>query len=79
MKLKYIFPLILAALVFMTSCEDEDTMTLLDEIKVSSSYVSIPVNGGSTTITVTAKDSWNLSKVVTQKDNVEWLTISKCR
>lgn len=77
MKLKYIFPLILAALVFMTSCEDEDTMTLLDEIKVSSSYVSIPVNGGSTTITVTAKDSWTLSKVVTQKDNVEWLTISK--
>jgi DNA/RNA endonuclease YhcR with UshA esterase domain len=45
-------------------------MTLLDEIQVSSSYVSIPVDGGSTSITVTAKDSW------TVENNVQWLTIS---
>lgn len=58
MKLKYIFPLIIAALAFMVSCQDEDTMTLLDEIQVSSSYVSLPVDGGSASITVTAKDSY---------------------
>ena len=76
MKLKYIFPLIIAALAFMVSCQDEDTMTLLDEIQVSSSYVSLPVNGGTASITVTAKDSYTVEKVTTDKDNVEWLTLS---
>lgn len=76
MKLNKIFPLILAILALMTSCADETTMTLLDEIQVSSSYVSIPVEGGSTSITVTAKDSWTVEKVTTDKNKVEWLTIS---
>jgi len=43
MKLKYFFPLIIAAVAFMASCDDEFSVTLLDEIQVSSSYVSIPV------------------------------------
>jgi len=76
MKLNKIFPLIFAILALMTSCADEVTMTLLDEIQVSSSYVSIPVDGGSDTITVTAKDSWTVEKVVTTKDSVKWLSIS---
>jgi hypothetical protein len=76
MKLKKIFPLFIAILALMTSCTDEETMTLLEEIQVSSSYVSIPVDGGSTTITVTAKDSWTIEKVTTVKDSVTWLTIS---
>jgi hypothetical protein len=76
MKLKYIFPLIIAALAFMVSCQDEDTMTLLDEIQVSSSYVSLPVSGGTASITVTAQDSYTVEKVTTDKDKVEWLTLS---
>ncbi len=76
MKLKKIFSLFIAILALMTSCTDEETMTLLDEIQVSSSYVSIPVDGGSTTITVTAKDSWTIEKVTTIQDSVTWLTIS---
>jgi len=76
MKLKYIFPLFIATVALMTGCEDEASVTLLDEIQVSSSYVAIPVEGGSTTITVTAHDSWTAEKVTTEKDNVEWLTIS---
>ena len=70
MKLKNIFPFFIALLALMTSCNDEETMTLLDEIQVSSSYVSIPVDGGSTSITITATDSW------TVENNVEWLTVS---
>jgi hypothetical protein len=70
MNLKKIFPFFIAILALMTSCNDEATVTLLDAIQVSSSYVSIPVEGGSTPITVTAKDSW------TVENNVEWLTIS---
>ncbi len=70
MKLKNIFPFFIAILALMTSCTEEETMTLLDQIQVSQSYVSLPVDGGSTTITVTAKDSW------TVENNVQWLTIS---
>lgn len=70
MKLKYLFPIFIALFALMTSCEDEDTVTLLKKIQVSSSYVSIPVDGGSTSITVTANDSWTVTS------NIEWLTIS---
>jgi len=70
MKLKYFFPLFIAAVTLMVSCDDEFSETLLDEIQVSSSYVSIPIAGGSTSITVTANDSW------TVENSLQWLTIS---
>ena len=76
MKLKYIFPLFIATVALMTGCDDEATVTLLDEIQVSSSYVAIPVEGGATTITVTAQDSWTAEKVITEEDSVKWLAIS---
>ena len=70
MKLKYFFPLFLAAVALMVSCNDEFSVTLLDEIQVSSSYVSIPVAGGSASITVKANDSWTVD------NSLQWLTIS---
>jgi hypothetical protein len=70
MKLKYFFPIFIAAVALLVSCEDEVSVTLLDEIQVSSSYVSIPVAGGSTSITVTATESW------TVESSLAWLTIS---
>jgi hypothetical protein len=76
MKLKYLFPLFIAMLALMASCTDEETMTLLDEVQVSSSYVTLPLDGGSTSITVTAQDSWTIEKVTTDKDDAEWLSIS---
>lgn len=76
MKFKKIIPFFIAILALMTSCTDEPTMTLLDEIQVTSSYVSIPVEGGSTSITVTTKDSLKVEKVTTTKNPVAWLTIT---
>lgn len=76
MKFKKIIPFFIATLALMTSCADEATMTLLDEIQVTSSYVSIPVEGGSATITVTTKDSLKIEKVVTAKNPVAWLTVT---
>lgn len=70
MKLKYFFPLFIAAVALMVSCDDEVSVTLLDEIQVSSSYVSIPVAGGSTTITVTTNDNWTVAS------SIPWLIIS---
>jgi hypothetical protein len=76
MKLKYLFPIFFAAIAFMISCGEEETMTLLDEIQVSSSYVSLPVDGGSASITLTAQDSWTIEKVIVKKDSVKWLNVS---
>jgi len=76
LNLKYLFPLLIAMLALMTSCDDEETVTLLNEIQVSKSFVAIPEDGGSQTITVKAQDSWTVEKVTTDKDKVEWLTIS---
>ena len=76
MKLKKIIPFFIAILAFIASCTDEATVTLLGKIQVSSSYVSIPVAGGSTAITVTANDSWTVEKVTSAKNPVQWLTIS---
>ena len=71
MKLKY-FLSFFALVALLTSCSDDDSMTLLDEIKVSSSYVSIDVNGGSNTITINSKEAWSFD----EQEIPDWLTIT---
>ena len=71
MKLKY-FLSFFALVALLSSCSDDDAMTLLDEIQVSSSYVSIDVNGGSNTITVNAKEAWSFDEA----ELPAWLTVS---
>lgn len=68
MKLRNIFTALLAALTLTVSCEDEK-VAYLDEIKVSQSYVAIDAAGGSTEITLSAKDEWSFSDVP------EWLKV----
>lgn len=73
MKLKYFIPAFVVLLgALFVSCSDEDTVTLLDEIQVSRSYVDIDKEGGSTTIIVTAKDSWSFDEA----EIPSWLTVS---
>ncbi len=73
MKLRYFIPAFIALLgAMLISCSDDDKITLLDEIQVSRSYVAIDKEGGSTSIIVTAKDSWSFDE--TQIPS--WLTIS---
>lgn len=61
MKLKNIFSLLLLSVVALfTSCSNDDDITLLDDIQVSKSYISIPEEGGNDTIIVKAKGDWIL-------------------
>lgn len=71
MKLRY-FISFFALVALLVSCSDDDAMTLLDEIQVSSSYVSIDVDGGSNTITLNAKEAWTFDEA----ELPEWLTVS---
>ena len=56
MKTKYII-LSLAAALFLTGCVKESDH-YLDSIKVSSSYLTIPVDGGTKKITIDATGDW---------------------
>lgn|SRR5574344_495675 len=76
MKLKYFIPSFIAVIAILFSCADDDSMTYLNGVQVSSSYVSIPMGGGTTAITLNAKSDWTLEKVMTKKDSVKWLKIS---
>lgn len=71
MKLKYIISFF-ALVALLASCSEENTVTLLDEIQVSSSMVAIDVEGGSTTITLNAGSAW----VFNEEEIPEWLTVS---
>ena len=71
MKLKY-FISFFALVALLSSCSDDDAMTLLDEIQVSSSYVAIDEAGGSNTITLNAKEAWSFDEA----EFPEWLTVT---
>ena len=69
MKLRYIFAT-LAAVTALASCDEDFEPTVLDNIQVSSSYVAIPMDGGSTSIQLTTDDSFEITGAPS------WLTIS---
>lgn len=70
MKLKYIIPSFIAALTMMVSCSEDNEPTYLDEVQVSSSYVTFAAEGGSTSIELTAKGDWTVTGAP------EWVSIS---
>ena len=69
MKLRYIFASLVALLGMATACEQEYDLTL-SEIKVSTSYVSFPADGGSVKVNVEAQDAWAFDAAP------DWITIS---
>ena len=71
MKLKYYISFF-ALVALLTACSDDDAMTLLDEIQVSSSYVGIDEAGGSNTIILKAKEAWSFDA----EELPAWLTVS---
>ena len=71
MKLRY-FISFFALVALLSSCSDDNALTLLDEIQVSSSYVGIDEAGGSNTIIVKAKEAWSFDEA----ELPAWLTVS---
>ena len=71
MKLRYFIPSLIAVLAAVfTGCSDDQDETYLDEIRVSQSYLSLNVNGGSVSIDVYATGAWSVTDVP------DWLTVS---
>ncbi len=55
-----------------SSCSNDYDPTYLDEVRVSTSYVSLSTNGGSASIDVNATDSWSIDAASIPA----WLTVS---
>ena len=70
MKTKYIIVSLIAALgLLMTGCVEEADH-FLDEVKVSSSYVTFPAGGGSVPVELNATGSWTVTNLP------EWVTVT---
>ena len=72
MKLRYIIPSFVAAMAVLAGCSDADYGYRLDNVELSSSYVAIPEDGGTTHITMNVTDSWSIDTTGVSK----WLTVS---
>lgn len=76
MKLKKIFTMAVATLAMMASCQSDDDMSQLSEVQVSSSYVSLPAEGGQASVDVNAKGAWTISLSLDKDTLPEWLTVA---
>jgi hypothetical protein len=70
MKIKNILVSLVAILALAAGCNQIEPDHYLNEVKVSSSFVSLSMDGGSSTITVDATDSWTIPTMP------NWLSIS---
>ena len=71
MKLRfYIIATLAAAAALFTGCKEEGD-TYFSEIRVSQSYVGIPMEGGEKEITVTAQGDW----AIDEESIPEWLSV----
>ena len=57
MKLRYLFSIILSSVLLFTACEDQLTDSW-DNLKLSSTYLSIAEEGGEVTLTINATEDW---------------------
>ncbi|MDO5129159.1 MAG: BACON domain-containing carbohydrate-binding protein [Prevotellaceae bacterium] len=72
MKLKYFVPMFIMALAMLTSCSDDEVVTYPDGLRVSSSYMALPVDGGTATITVNCNQKWSVDTVGAFAKKTPW-------
>lgn len=69
MKLKYVFCAVLTALMLI-GCSEMNDIGKLSEISLDKTFLSIPENGGSASVAITATENWSF-------DAPTWLTASQ--
>lgn len=70
MKLKYIIPSLIAVVALLMSCTEKFEPSYMDGLRVSSSYVVVPADGGSADFTINASGDWEIKEIPA------WLTIT---
>lgn len=75
MKFKHIFAIGVAAIA-LASCSNDYEVDNLNGLTVSSSYVSLPMEGGGTNITINSNDAWTLDTIGSAIKGKTWLGYS---
>lgn len=66
MKLRYIFGIALSA-ILLVGCSDEDNQVgSMEGIKLDQTFLSIPEQGGTATVSINTDDSWAFEEIFTQ-------------
>ncbi len=76
MKLKNIFSTILIGALAFVGCTEGYETTALEELQLSKTFVSIPVEGGEATVDLTANADWSFDKLFDESETPEWLTVA---
>ena len=76
MKLKHFVPMFIMALAMLTSCSDDEVVTYPDGLRVSSSYMALPVEGGSASIDVYCNQKWEVDTVGAFPKKEPWFDYS---
>ena len=58
MKLRYLFSIILSSVLLFAGCVKEGPTGSYDNIKLDKTYLSIPENGGTVSVKLTATEAW---------------------
>lgn len=75
MKFKSILTLIFSTLL-LAGCSEDQVLGTFDDLNLSTTYISIPAEGGDVQVTLTAPEAWEFSA---EKDFAipEWITVSQ--
>ena len=84
MKFKSILTLIFSTLL-LAGCSEDQVLGTFDDLNLSTTYISIPAEGGDVQVTLTAPEAWEFSKDATfvEKDDKtiinKWLTVNQIK
>ena len=82
MKLRYLFSIVLSTVLLFAGCVKEGPTGSYDNIKLDKTYLSIPEDGGTVSVKLTATEAWSFvttktwPEVITEKDGAEVRTPS---
>ena len=72
MKFRYLIPAFVAVIAFFTGCKTDDDPIYLSNVSLSTSYVSLNTDGGTTAVELKASADWSIDEATVP----EWLTVS---
>ena len=68
MKFRYFFMAMIASLLFVACASDDDALGTLGNFQISETYVTIPDNGGSVTVSIKSTGDWSFQEDLVKVD-----------
>ncbi len=72
MKYRYFIPIVVAVVAMFTGCTSDDDPIYLDNVRMSTTYVTLNTEGGTTAVNLNTTADWSIDEATVPA----WLTIS---